>query len=45
LPLRKAVEFSVGCAALCVQSVGGTSGIQNREQVEAFILSGVPRKL
>lgn len=40
LELREAVKFATGCAALCVQSVGGTAGVQSREQVEAFILSG-----
>jgi len=43
--LREAVEFATACAALCVQSVGGTAAIQNREQIEAFILNGSPGNL
>lgn len=35
--LRDAVEFAMGCSALCVQSIGAVSGVQNRAQVEEFI--------
>ncbi|MGC4018140.1 MAG: carbohydrate kinase family protein [Muricomes sp.] len=35
--LRDAVEFATGCSALCVQSIGAVSGVQNRTQVEEFI--------
>jgi len=35
--LREAVQFAIGCAALCVQSIGATSGIQSLAQAEEYI--------
>ncbi len=33
---RESLLFASACAAICVQSVGATSGIKSREQVEEF---------
>lgn len=36
LPFREALEFATAAAALSVQAVGATAGVQSRDQVEAF---------
>lgn len=34
---KQALTFASACAALCIQSVGATSGVQDRGQVENFL--------
>ena len=35
--LRECCQYGTACAAVCVQSVGATTGVKNRERVEEFI--------
>ena len=35
---KNALSFASACAAICVQSVGATSGVQSRAQAEKFLL-------
>ena len=35
--LHRAVEFATAAAAICVQSIGATTGVTGRQQVEAFL--------
>lgn len=43
LDFHQALEFATGCAAICVQSIGATTGVTSRQQVEEFIGSNPPR--
>lgn len=35
--LRECCEYGTACAAVCVQSMGATTGVKNREVVEEFL--------
>lgn len=35
--LRECCQYGTACAAVCVQSVGATTGVKNREKVEEFM--------
>ena len=35
--LRECCQYGTACAAVCVQSIGATTGVKNRESVEEFL--------
>ena len=44
IDLHEALEIATACAAICVQSVGATTGVKSLEQVIEYRKSGVARK-
>ena len=44
IEFHEALEIATACAAICVQSVGATTGVKSLEQVMEYRNSGVARK-